>query len=185
MERPVAAVTVIRGWWGSRRPPRSRVSAGVRRLRLRFSRVASQALVPTTTAPTVRRLPGPGALCMRRFYISARARRTRFRGNSCMLVSYMTLAYSALSSGFCGVRETRGLVHLLFVIKQLLCCARSPCIQSLLETAQYTAHKQRPIPGALRNNGLRPSKAPPALRQHAAGAPGPPGQPETRAAARH
>ena len=54
----------------------------------------------------------------------------------CGLVSYTTLACSALSSGFCGLRETRGLVHLLFVIKQLLCCARRTLHPSLLETAQ-------------------------------------------------
>ena len=67
---------MIRGWWGSRRPPRSRVSAGVRRLRLRFSRVASQALVPNNNSPDRSSSPCPGAPRMRRFYISARERRT-------------------------------------------------------------------------------------------------------------
>ena len=49
----------VRGWWGSRRPPRSRVSAGVRRLGLRFRRVLRKRRAQTTTAPTVRRLRAP------------------------------------------------------------------------------------------------------------------------------
>ncbi len=146
------------GCWGCGRGslglPRSRCRSAPSGVGLRFRRVLRKRRAQTTTAPTVRRLPGPGAPRMRRFYISARARRNRFRGDSCVLVSYVTLAYSAWSRVFADYAKP-GAVPLLFVIKQLLCCARRTCIQSLLETAQYTAKEQRPILGALRNNGLR------------------------------
>jgi hypothetical protein len=139
------------GGCGSRGPrvvgqPAAAAIAGLRgrpAVRAAIPPRASQAPCPNNNSPDRSSPPGPGAPRMRRFYISARARRNRFRGDSCVLVSYVTLAYSAWSRVFADYAKP-GAVPLLFVIKQLLCCARTSLHPSLLETAQYTEISKGP-----------------------------------------
>ena len=119
------------GGCGSRGPrvvgqPAAAAIAGLRgrpAVRAAIPPRASQAPCPNNNSPDRSSPPGPGAPRMRRFYISARARRNRFRGDSCVLVSYVTLAYSAWSSvrvwvssgregpGFLRITRNQGQFH--------------------------------------------------------------------------
>ena len=94
------------GGCGSRGPrvvgqPAAAAIAGLRgrpAVRAAIPPRASQAPCPNNNSPDRSSPPGPGAPRMRRFYISARARKTRGRALFCLLVSYTARFYAQARS---------------------------------------------------------------------------------------
>ena len=149
MERPVAAAIVVRGW-GSRRPPRSRVSAGVRRLRLRFSRVLRKCCAQTTTAPTVRRLPVPARrVCVA--FASLRGRGGLVAAENSFASVLPAASCLEQAERFAGVVVFSGHAGASDIVDSPTCCCAQRALPPILrETAPTKPKKQIKSRGVVR-----------------------------------
>ena len=177
------------GCWGCGRGglglPRSRCRSAPSGAGLRFRRVLRKA-GPNNNSPDRSSSPGPGAPRMRRFCISVRARRTR--ESAFFFACGFDLRFA---QRFWDLRDTWSLLRglqitntapVLRAVNSLICAcvkrlSRPKSSLGALWSFGPTRRDGSPdgridhqTPRVLRSkHGLRPSKAPPALRQHAAG----------------